>query len=244
MNVRVLSLAAVAALTFCSLGIAGCSSDSTGTTPTPTDTGTPPSDSGDTGTPPADSGDTGTPPADSGDTGTPPADTGDAGTLSCDDYCTKATTTCVSPNDQYIDKATCLKVCAKFDVGKTSDTTGDTLGCRTYHVIAAAGSAADAKKTHCPHSGAYGGDMCGASRCDDFCKLALAQCPKTAGGPYTDVAACKAACPAFDATKPEIDASTSKGKLNCLQYHLQAAFNDPTTHCGHITVATGSPCAP
>jgi len=239
MNVRLLSLAAAAALT---LGIAGCGSDDSGGPTPPADTGTPPTDSGDTGTPPTDSGDTGTPPTDSGDTGTPPTD---GGALSCEDYCTKVTTTCASPLDQYIDKATCLKVCAKFDVGAATDTSGDTLGCRTYHVGAAAGTATDAKKTHCPHAGAYGGDMCGASRCDDFCKLALAQCPKSAGGPYTDLAACKTGCAAaaFDATKPEIDA-TAKGKLNCIQYHLQAAFNDPGTHCGHVTVAAGSPCAP
>ena len=228
MNHTITSAIALAAL---SLGL-GCSSSDSGGGGGGTDTGVA-SDTGGGG----------------GDTGSGGGDTGGGGgdapaALSCDAYCALNVATCKDAQAQYVDVATCKAMCAKMTPGTKGATSGDTLGCRDYHTNAAAGTAGAAgdPATHCPHSGAYGASVCGDSRCADFCALALAQCPSPKG-PYADLAACMTGCAAapFDATKKELEPSAAPGKLNCLEYHLQAAYLDPATHCGHITVASG-PC--
>ena len=213
MNQRVLGLFGAAALAlFC---VTGCSS----------------SDSGG-GNPGTDGGGT--------DTGGGGTDTGgdSAVALSCDAYCTSNIATCTGKLSQYNDKATCMAMCAKFDVGTAGATSGDTLACRTYHTTAAATDAS----THCPHSGPYGGAVCGDSRCADYCKLAVALCGDKTGATFKDVATCLTDCNAasFDATKAEIDA-TAVGKTNCTQYHLEAAALTPDPHCGHLSTTAG-PC--
>jgi hypothetical protein len=191
----------------------------------------------------------------SSDGGSTPADTGGAtdsaktdtggdtaaATPNCEDYCTANIATCTGDLKQYNDKATCMAMCAKMDVGKAGDTAGDTLGCRTYHT-GAASKDADSAKTHCMHSGPYGGAVCGDSRCADYCKLAVALCGDKTGATFTTVAACLTDCNAasFDATKPEID-PTAVGKTNCTQYHLEAAALTPDPHCGHLSTTAG-PC--
>ena len=177
---------------------------------------------------------------------------GDSGTLgvalNCDDYCAKNATSCTGDHSQYIDAATCKAMCAKFPVGKLGDTSGDTLGCRAYHTGAAgglnAGSTAD-PNTHCTHSGPFGGNICGDTRCADWCELALAQCGTVAGVPFTDTTSCMTVCNAaapLDTTIAELG-SSAVGKMNCLEYHLEAAYTDPTLHCPHLTTASG-PCKP
>ncbi len=177
--------------------------------------------------------DTGTPGTDTAGT-----DTAGGGTPTCDAYCSLITKNCAADNAQYIDNDTCLKMCAKMDVGKAADTTGDTLGCRSYHAGAASGDA----KLHCPHAGPYGGGMCGASRCDDFCKLAISICGGVSGATFADNAACLTECKSenADPTKKEID-SSAVGFTACTQYHLEAASKDTATHCGHLSTKAG-PC--
>lgn len=164
----------------------------------------------------------------------------DAATAACDAYCTANIATCVGNDVQYIDKATCVAMCANMAAGAANDASGDSVACRTTHTNLAVGNTA----THCPHGGAYGGATCGTTRCANFCKLALAKCPTGAGGPFADEAACLAACPgfAFDAPPAKIIDATLTKKFNCVAYHLEAAYLDPVTHCGHITTAAG-PCS-
>jgi hypothetical protein len=51
----------------------------------------------------------------------------------------------------YADNAACLTGCAMIPVGGTEQSTsGDTLGCRIYHLTVANSSAAMAT-VHCPH---------------------------------------------------------------------------------------------
>lgn len=166
----------------------------------------------------------------------------DAGpTPSCEAYCTAVMANCTgAKNAQYIDKARCLSMCARLVVGTLADTTTDTLGCRQVQALAAK----DSPDLSCPKAGATGGGACGASRCDAFCKLAAAQCPT--GAPFASEGDCKAKCPeaSFDPAAGEID---MMGKtLNCMQYHLQAAYlgsSGAVVHCPHLTIASG-PCGP
>lgn len=223
-------------LSVLAVSLVGCSDDESSTTPAD-DTGV----AADTATA-TDSGsgaDTGA----SADTASP-SDTGaDApATPSCATYCDTVGTNCTgAKNPQYLDSARCLAMCAKMTVGTLGDSSGDTVGCR----LAQASAAKDSPDLSCPRAGATGGGTCGTTRCDAFCKLAMAQC--STGAPFASESECKTQCAAvpFDgsAAGGEIDPS-AVGKLNCLQYHLQAAYQSSaaaTTHCPHLTIGSG-PC--
>ena len=56
----------------------------------------------------------------------------------CMAYCTTMTTNCTGANAQYSSLENCMDVCASLDEGALGQTTGNTLGCRLYHVGAAA----------------------------------------------------------------------------------------------------------
>lgn len=79
----------------------------------------------------------------------------------CATYCTQVTANCTAANAQYDDMADCMAYCTDvaWPAGADTDTTGNTLGCRLYHVGVAAGDPA----THCGHAGPTGGSVCGAS---------------------------------------------------------------------------------
>src|SRR5262249_4386954 len=99
----------------------------------------------------------------------------------CTDYCTTIMANCTSGNQQYSARNSCDAVCAVLPPGMTTDTGGDSVGCRENH----AKFAAMAPVTHCPHAGPGGAGVCGAN-CEGYCTIALAVCP----GVYTDMASC------------------------------------------------------
>lgn len=236
MNVRFFCLSAIV-----SIALIGCSddNDSPGTT-TPADTGVTADTSGasDTGTP----ADTGTPIM---ETGLPDVASDTPAALTCAVYCDAVTDNCTgAKNTQYIDKARCLAMCAKMTLGGVGDMSGDTVGCRLNHAKLAKTEGQDA---HCPHAGASGGTVCGATRCEVDCKLAIAHCGTKA--PFTSQSDCVTKCGLMTfnpaATNGEID--QTKLTLNCVQYHLQAAYQNTGAaldlHCTHLTIASG-PCGP
>jgi hypothetical protein len=77
--------------------------------------------------------------------------------LSCDAYCASIATNCTGANTQYGMLDFCMASCESFPVGAATDTSGNTLGCRTYHAGAAAGDPA----VHCVHAGPGGAGVCG-----------------------------------------------------------------------------------
>jgi hypothetical protein len=104
----------------------------------------------------------------------PPSDSGVP--LTCAGYCTEELASCTGANAQYADMADCMAECTAlaWTVGTAADTAVDTLGCRIYHSIAAAGAPA----THCIHSGATGGNACGMSfRTDPAVEVAAGGTP-------------------------------------------------------------------
>lgn len=107
----------------------------------------------------------------------------DAAPLDCSTYCTEIQANCTAANAQYLDTAHCMATCASFTVGAstTTDTAGDTLGCRIYHAGAPSVMAA---ATNCPHAGPAG-DLITASPpafcsggdvCTSFCALEIQAC--------------------------------------------------------------------
>ncbi len=160
--------------------------------------------------------------------------------LSCADYCTTITANCKmdTSDAQYFigtdnGMTSCMTACEGFPVGVKDETSGNTLGCRTYHAGAAEGD----PTTHCPHAGPGGAAMCGMN-CEGFCSVAVKVC----GSTYADETACMTECSGFMDTVRYDVSEASGDTLACRLYHLTAAAVDPVMHCPHI-VAASAPCA-
>jgi hypothetical protein len=158
-----------------------------------------------------------------------------AAALSCASYCSIINANCTGNQQQYVDTNTCIADCMVFPVGKATDTTGNTLGCRTYHANAAKGDPV----THCQHAGPGGAGMCGKN-CDGFCQLAMKWCV----GPnqvYKTLADCMTQCMSFPDDAP-VGAATQDGNHQaCLVWHaMEAGGGSPADHClGDIIGADG-----
>lgn len=195
---------------------------------------------------------------------TPPVDaavTPDAAallTLDCATYCSHLATDCTAGNAQ-ISAANCMGTCAAIPPGAQADTSGNTLGCRNYHLqnIEVRNMSA---ATHCPHAGPVGSliatgstAVCGTSACADFCAMATKVCGTDAAqvtgvtNRFTDLNACMTACGNF-ATTPEASPSVTSGNnFACRIYHLTNAAAQTTpagvnTHCGHILATATGQC--
>ena len=76
----------------------------------------------------------------------------------CTDYCDTYMMNCTDKNNVYEGNLdACMTACALWYPGTNADTSGDTIGCRTYH--AGAPAIGDPVK-HCPHAGPSGADVC------------------------------------------------------------------------------------
>jgi hypothetical protein len=91
-----------------------------------------------------------------GPTGGDKSPTGTAGVCGepCDSFCAAAQAICTGTNKQFADVPTCVTACKTFTADTASynisDTSKNDMGCRFYHVSAAAGGGTLAT-THCPH---------------------------------------------------------------------------------------------
>jgi hypothetical protein len=176
--------------------------------------------------------------------------------LDCNTYCTHLATDCKDANAQ-LNPTNCMGTCMAFPPGTQADISGNTLGCRNYHLqnIEVRNMPA---AMHCPHAGPIGSlaadatAVCGTSACDDFCQIQTKVCGTDATpvtgvtNRYTDLAACKAACTGFTKT-PEASPTVQSGNtFACRVYHLTNAAAQTTTagtnaHCGHTLVSVANP---
>lgn len=152
---------------------------------------------------------------------------------SCDAYCASVMKSCTGDNAVYVSNDACMGVCATFDIGAAADTTGNTVGCRTYH----AGAAAMAPTEHCPHAGPGGAGFCG-NNCEGYCSIMMSACP----GEFADEAACLDACGQYTDSEP-FNANVKTGDtLQCRLYHASVATLD-SVHCAHANaVSTAEFC--
>ena len=163
-------------------------------------------------------------------------DDGGGDEQSCESYCTSIMANCTGANQQYGGMADCVTTCSNFPVGAAADTSGNTLGCRTYHADAAMAG----PDVHCRHAGPGGNNACGAD-CLGFCSLVLSECTGANAQYGGDMGQCMTACGAF-ATTPAYSSSTTSGNsVACRLYHATAASLNPGTHCAH-TAATSATC--
>jgi hypothetical protein len=168
------------------------------------------------------------------------ASSADSGTaLTCSAYCTSIMANCTAANAQYPSMASCVNACAGYPVGAEADTSGNTLGCRTYHAGAASGNAG----LHCPHAGPTGDGTCG-TLCEGFCAIQATACTG-ALKQFTSASDCATKCAAFSAGAGKYNTSFTGGNTNyCRVYHLSVAASSAgsaTDHCGHIA-PTSIPC--
>jgi hypothetical protein len=190
----------------------------------------------------------------------------------CNTYCTHIATACpAGANQQYNPTLqNCMGTCAKFPVGTATDATGNTRGCRIWHVQnIELGMPAD---THCAHAGPGGAALSAAApgvcgdACTSFCKLEVTVCGTldapnanitvpagSCGSPagtntncfYQNEADCVTKCNAFVKTPLYSAATTSGATLACRLYHItNAAVSDTAagTHCQHTGPAPTAAC--
>lgn len=151
----------------------------------------------------------------------------------------------------YDTTANCLTECAGFAVGINHfETSGNSLGCRTYHLRVAAASDSDYRTVHCPHASSSGGNVCVGNvtvNCFGFCTDAINTCADQTSPPYASFSECKDFCSTFTSgdLTPGQQTETSGDTLGCRSYHLSVAMqsaSDADTHCAHIGQQTGGYC--
>lgn len=74
----------------------------------------------------------------------------------CATYCMRYFENCTGDLNAFMDETECNAECSTWYAGTFKDTDGHTIGCHSYHAMAAAGDA----ETHCPHAGPGGGGIC------------------------------------------------------------------------------------
>jgi hypothetical protein len=153
-------------------------------------------------------------------------------TVSCNTYCTDIMSNCLAGNLQYNSVADCTIACTFMPVGIYAQP-GNTVGCRQFQATQ------QPAPTTCPFAGPFGATpqsgfcVTGSGICDEFCQIAVGQCPSA----YSSLANCKNLCGAYVVQTGQpfgVLAPVSGDTLNCRTYHLMAALSNPSVHCAHI----------
>ena len=161
---------------------------------------------------------------------------------SCAEYCALVQETCTGEQAQYGSADECLAYCddwAALPLGAAGATSGNSVGCRTYHAGVAVGDPA----LHCAHAGPSGGGVCG-TWCETYCHLTQKNCTGDSVI-FADDAACAAACAAYpaDGAPSAIEGDT----VQCRLYHAGVAGTDlpasAMVHCPHAAIDGGGVCA-
>ena len=167
----------------------------------------------------------------------------------CEGYCATVTANCTDENAQYGSESACISYCqtaGAIPVGATTDTGGNTVGCRAYHADVAGSAPADGSDDdHCGHAGPSGGAVCG-SWCENYCHLAMTNCTGDYEL-YADNDACMAACDGITVGGDANPASVTSGdSVECRIYHLGVAGTEGDTsaevHCPHGQAEATAPC--
>lgn len=152
----------------------------------------------------------------------------------CDNYCFLANRTGCTGQNAYASASDCQAFCAEIPHGTFSDTSGNTIECRTYH-WGVASTSVSAGVTHCPHGTPSGGTLCG-NLCDVYCQLANSSCPGNLAlySGSTATTDCQTACSKFSTSGMPGD--TAGNTVYCRIYHLGVAGQSSalaSVHCPH-----------
>ncbi|MFT5429594.1 MAG: hypothetical protein ACI9OJ_000265, partial [Myxococcota bacterium] len=134
----------------------------------------------------------------------------------CDDYCSALDLACSDSDRQFGSTAACVAYCgtmADIPAGGTSDSSGNTLGCRMLYAVKAlelvqSGGVCGVSETDvadrkaqvtqfCSQAGKSGGEVCG-TLCENYCYLAEQRCDGQAGFDFgSGVSKCINSCNAI-----------------------------------------------
>jgi hypothetical protein len=153
----------------------------------------------------------------------------------CAAYCTAVMANCmgaIAPDggaptyQQFTTMANCLNSCKAYPVGATGDQSGDTLGCRQNHAVAA-----KTDPTQCDAAGPGGAGVCGTD-CQGYCQIAQMYCTAANSAmTYSSLSQCMSVC---GATPNDVAFSINVQAgphVACLLYHVQEGSSDPPDHC-------------
>ncbi len=240
------------------LGLAGCPTDDDDTVPVDDDDF---GDDDDATTDDDDAADDDDATGDDDDSGGDDDDAGDDDDTvpapSCQDWCDAMDAAC--PDYDLAPAEACLTYCqsdlSTMTPGTVEDTSGDTLGCRYTHALAAAEAATDEdRRAACAAAHASGGGVCG-TYCEVYCNAGNALCtsanPDTGDWtPFLDGDTCAATCAGYSTDVldgvPVVDQEFGYGDtVQCRLHHLQAAAIEGAAtpevydlHCGHASAAS------
>ena len=172
------------------------------------------------------------------DAGSPEVPEAPTASAMCVEYCDEITTFCTGPNQQYIDRAQCLAVCAALPEGLEGSSSNDAT-CRHENSLNVRYAAGSELPAFCLAAGPTGGGVCG-TECEAYCALMDAICTEEAAyeSRYQNVEDCLEECPTLPVS-PETYAASDPaiadgGHLQCRIYHVtSAAVVTPGEHCRH-----------
>lgn len=182
----------------------------------------------------------------------------------CTKYCKTITKACTGQDEQYtldekpaanLPSTICMDVCGRLPVGATTDTSGNTMGCRLHYAQEAAtaaslvsGGEVGELDNDCRAAGPGGNGVCGTN-CDAVCTLAGPTCDSEksemtlAQQLILKESTCRAECAQLPDTGDYNDLAVHQmgGSVQCRVYHVSAAQLNMQFHCPHVGGA--SPCA-
>ncbi len=165
----------------------------------------------------------------------------------CDEYCSKVMANCRpasgnEPNRRVYDsRRECLAACEAFPIGKSSDLTENTVGCRIYH----AGASATSPAVHCSHASPTGDGHCGldedspvTGNCTSYCLLYRKGCEDEFDAEFKDLAECALECTSEladrGATKDQgysVDMARDEDGMQCRVYYAVKAIAGDAEAC-------------
>lgn len=157
------------------------------------------------------------------------------GATLCETYCETVNTHCTDELEVYQNDAICLALCQTMEEGEPDDSDVDTVHCRLNQAIAA--DTTGEPEEHCPFAGLGGGEVCG-NNCDALCRAMLEVCPDE----WASNTACLEDCDGLEDLLGYNTTLNSGATVQCRTWHVGAATQAQTPHCGHA--AGASPCAP
>jgi hypothetical protein len=194
------------------------------------------------------------------DAGNPDAGMSTGG-LSCLTYCTEIQASCQGAFRQFESMQQCMNMCGDMNLGVENAASGDSVGCRLYHVRK--GVMLGQLDVHCNHAGPTGGTICG-DYCENLCGRVTQLCVVANGvqsDAYESYDDCMYVCQAADGgtdgypVNREAELPATGDSVNCRIYHLANAYKysdgpeenlqQLNAHCDHTrefsTLCTDNP---
>jgi len=156
----------------------------------------------------------------------------------CTQFCLDVNSQCGGyQNIGYYTNDTCLETCQLLPQGDTTDTSGNTAGCRQYYL--------NQPSPNCIAASVGGGQVCG-NYCTAYCFFMAQTClneflDPTQSSPTFDNVACQALCSQLPLGSDD-PYDTAANSLQCRVFHAGASWVNPSIHCPHASLGGADQC--